>query len=91
MYRKDCISKKSSHNKHNWYKKLGYKAAIQVPVTENQELAKQIKANLENYSGDKFLVQERLGRSIVSSLSTSNPNPSLTCHRNDCKVCISRP
>ena len=87
----NSMKRNKKDDKTSWFKNLGYKVAIQVPLTKNKELASRVKDKLESYSGDKILIQERLGKSVVNSLSRSNPNPSLTCHRSDCKVCISGP
>ena len=71
--------------------KLGYKYSFQIPQTTNRVLANSVKSKLEAYSGQKILVQETLGRTVTSILSKSNPNPKPSCHRQNCKICLTNP
>ena len=75
------ISLKIKHNR--W--------SFQAPLTSNRELANTLKAKLEKFSNQKILIQEKLGQTVCSSLAKANPNPSSTCHRTDCKMCLVKP
>ena len=55
MYRNINIRKKSG-NKVDWFRKQGYKWAFQAPVTINKELAKDVKTELEKFSGEKMMI-----------------------------------
>ena len=90
MYREQSTTIKAK-NKTDWFKKLGYKYSFQIPQTINRQLANSVKTKLESYSGQKILIQEKLGKTVCSTLARSNPNPKPNCHRQNCKICLTHP
>ena len=88
MYaKKKPLRNKSNKNKTDWFKQKGYKLTVQVPATRNEEHGLIIKNSLEGRSGEKILLQEKFGRTIVGSLAKNNPSPPDRCTRHDCIPC----
>ena len=71
-----------------WYKKKGFDLNIQVPLTQNQVLGKQLKSKLETVSNKKIMIQELCSQTVVGKMSKSNPCPPPKCHRQDCIPCL---
>ena len=63
-----------------WFQKLGYKASLNVPTTQDSKLAKLIQTKLKS-KGQEIKVTEPAGPSITRSLQVSNPNPAPNCKR----------
>ena len=72
----------------DWYKKKGYDMAVQVPMTKESQLCKDLKVNLESLKSIKILIQEIPGTSVINSLRRPNPNPSPRCSRQSCIPCL---
>ena len=83
MYREP----KNRQTDQQWFSKLGYKASLNVPTTENSELAKLIQTKLKS-KGQNIKVTESAGPSITRSLQRSNPNPPANCGRQECAMCL---
>ena len=76
-------------NKHEWATKGGCLAPIFVPSTPGGELMKRMKKviNNESKAGVKFKLVEVGGRTLKSSLQTSNPTGTPACQDIDCICC----
>ena len=80
--------KTKTTSKTAWFEKKGYKFTVQVPATKNQELGRNIQGRLQEICGDKILLQENFGQTVVGSLKKANPSPPPRCSREDCIPCL---
>ena len=74
-------------SKANWFRKGGHTSIVNVPATLNSELANRVKKVFKETTSPQGLrpgVQERPGRSVVGTLTRSNPFPRETCGRQLC-------
>ena len=73
--------------KANWFRKGGHTSIMNVPATLGSELANRVKGVFQETTSPMGLrpgVQERPGRSVVGTLTRSNPFPRETCGRQLC-------
>ena len=68
----------------NWFRRAGYTSVLNVPASEGSELAGRVARVLEVVPGPSGLrprAQEVPGRSVLRSLTRSNPFPRPSCGR----------
>ena len=86
------ISKQGGVSKNsNWFCKLGYKAALALPASQDDKLVQMVKSKLKQGGFKDIMVYSNGGKVTSSNVVKSNPFSRSECERKECMMCSVEP